>query len=112
MALLSEPVELRAIWKPADIEAITTTAATTRAMPKMASSVTFQRARRLRRLYRRRSPMLHLPQSFGNARAIRHHRGDKSRQQSKEQCDAKADANDLRREPQARKSSEHIADER
>ena len=36
---------------PADIDAITTTAATTSAMPKMASSVTFQRWPRLRMLY-------------------------------------------------------------
>ena len=50
MALLSEPVERSAAWKPADIDAITTTAATTSAMPKIASSVTFQRWPRLRML--------------------------------------------------------------
>ena len=50
MALLSEPVELRAMLKPRAMDRMVTKAATTRAMPKMASSVTFQRERRLRTL--------------------------------------------------------------
>src|SRR5208283_2473225 len=50
MALLSEPVELKATLKPRAMDRMVTNAATTRAIPKMASSVTFQRARRLRTL--------------------------------------------------------------
>ena len=50
MALLSEPVELSAMLKPRAMDRMVTNAATTRAMPKIASSVTFQRERRLRTL--------------------------------------------------------------
>ena len=50
MALLSEPVELKAILKPRAMDRIVTNAATTKAIPKMASRVTFQRERRLRTL--------------------------------------------------------------
>ncbi len=50
MALRSDPVELKAMLNPRAIDRMVTNAATTSAMPKMASSVTFQRERRLRTL--------------------------------------------------------------
>ena len=50
MALLSEPVELNAILNPRTMDRMVTNAATTSAIPKMASSVTFHRERRLRTL--------------------------------------------------------------
>ncbi len=50
MALLSEPVELKAMLKPRAMDRMVTKAATTSAIPKIASRVTFQRERRLRTL--------------------------------------------------------------
>src|SRR6516162_162681 len=81
MALLFVPGARSAAWNPAAIEAITTTAATTSAMPKMARSVTFHRCRRLRTLYRIGSAKLHLPQCGCDACAVSQHRGNESRQQ-------------------------------
>ena len=50
IALLSDPVELKAMLNPRAMDRMVTNAATTKAMPKMASKVTFQRERRLRTL--------------------------------------------------------------
>ncbi len=50
MPFCGEPVERSAVRKPVSIESSVTKTATTRPMPKIASSVTFQRWRRLRML--------------------------------------------------------------
>ncbi len=50
MPFSGEPVERSAMRKPVSIASSATKTATTSPMPKMASSVTFQRWRRLRRL--------------------------------------------------------------
>ena len=51
MPFSGEPVERSAMRKPFSIASSVTKTATTSPMPKMASSVTFQRWRRLRTLY-------------------------------------------------------------
>ena len=61
MALSGDPVERRAMRKPFSIANRVTKTATTSPMPTTASSVTFQRWRRLRTLYERGSAMIFKP---------------------------------------------------